>query len=144
MYEKLTGDNAPYNLRFAANGVACATVRVIAAAFKIRDLGARTDEQKQRIQRAHLLLAMYNAFHPRVFALSCWDLVGALPLPHDAVIALIAEGDTRWIERGAYDLTNVNPGARGSDAGPPKATMLTTADFADVRGSLALTNKPLA
>ncbi len=47
-----------------------------------------------------------------------------LPLPHDAVAALIAEGDTRWIERGAYDLVNVNPGAETSQAGLPKAATL--------------------
>ena len=38
MYERLTGDNAPYNLRFVTNGVACTTASVIAAALNIRDL----------------------------------------------------------------------------------------------------------
>ena len=36
----------------------------------------------------------------------------------------MADGDTRWIERGAYDLVNVNPGASASQAGLPKAPML--------------------
>ena len=36
-----------------------------------------------------------------------------MPLPHDALAALITEGDTRWIGRGAYDLINVNPGVSG-------------------------------
>ena len=111
MYERLAGDNAPYNLRFVTNGVACTTTSVIAAALKIRDLDTLTEEQKRQIQRVHLLLVMYNAFQPGVFALSGWDLVGALPLPADAVSELMAEGDTRWIERGAYDLVNVNPDA---------------------------------
>jgi trehalose synthase len=124
MYERLAGEKAPYNLRFVTNGVACTTVSVIAAALNIRDLQTLTEEQKRQIQRVHLLLAMYNAFQPGVFALSGWDLVGALPLPHDAVGALIAEGDTRWIERGAYDLINVNPDAAASQAGLPKAPML--------------------
>jgi trehalose synthase len=124
MYERLAGEKAPYNLRFVTNGVACTTASVIAAALNIRDLQSLTDEQKRQIQRVHLLLVMYNAFQPGVFALSGWDLVGALPLPHDAVGALIAEGDTRWIERGAYDLVNVNPGAHASEAGLPKAAML--------------------
>jgi trehalose synthase len=72
----------------------------------------------------HLLLAMYNAFQPGVFALSGWDLVGALPLAHDVVADLMADGDTRWINRGAYDLLGVNPNAAGSAAGLPKAVAL--------------------
>lgn len=124
MYERLAGENAPYNLRFVTNGVACTTVSVIAAALKIRDLQALTEEQRRQIQRVHLLLVMYNAFQPGVFALSGWDLVGALPLPHEAVAALMAEGDTRWIERGAYDLINVSPDAVASQAGLPKAPTL--------------------
>ena len=52
---------------------------------------------------AHLLLAKYNAWQPGVFALSGWDLVGAVPLARDQVTSLIATGDTRWIERGAID-----------------------------------------
>ena len=124
MYERLTGANAPYNLRFVTNGVACTTVSVIAAALKIRDLRDLTEDQKRQIQRLHLLLAMYNAFQPGVFALSGWDLVGALPLPHETVAGLMADGDTRWIERGAYDLVNVNPDASASQAGLPRAPIL--------------------
>jgi trehalose synthase len=124
MYERLTGENAPYNLRFVTNGVACTTISVIAAALNIRSLDGLTEDQKSKIQRVHLLLVMYNAFQPGVFALSGWDLVGALPLPHDAVAALMADGDTRWIERGAYDLVNVNPAADASQAGLPRAPTL--------------------
>jgi trehalose synthase len=78
----------------------------------------------QQIQRLHLLLAMYNALQPGVFALSGWDLVGALPLAHDLVAEMMADGDTRWINRGAYDLLGVNPAAAGSAAGLPKAVAL--------------------
>ena len=124
MYERLAGDKAPYNLRFVTNGVACTTVSVIAAVLNIRDFHALTESQKRQIQRVHLLLVMYNAFQPGVFALSGWDLVGALPLPHEAVAALMADGDTRWIERGAYDLVNVRPDATASQAGLPKAPTL--------------------
>jgi trehalose synthase len=124
MYERLTGEHAPYNLRFVTNGVACTTVSIIAAALGIRDLEQLTDEQKQQIQRVHLLLVMYNAFQPGVFALSGWDLVGALPLPPAAVESLMVDGDTRWIERGAYDLVNVNPDAPTSQAGLPRASTL--------------------
>ncbi|MFO7171259.1 MAG: maltose alpha-D-glucosyltransferase, partial [Chloroflexota bacterium] len=124
MYDRLTGENAPYNLRFVTNGVACTTVSVIAAALGIRDLEKITEEEKQLIQRVHLLLVMYNAFQPGVFALSGWDLVGALPLPPEAVEHLMADGDTRWIERGAYDLVNLNPSAQQSAAGVPRAPAL--------------------
>jgi len=124
LYLKLTGEAAPYNLRFVANGVACTTVSVITAALGIRDLEAITPEQKALIQRVHLLLVMYNAYQPGVFALSGWDMVGAMPLPAAAVADLMGDGDTRWIERGAYDLINVNPGADRSKAGLPKAPML--------------------
>ena len=124
MYERLSGANAPYNLRFVTNGVACTTASIAAAALGIRDLDFVTDEDVQRIQRLHLLLAMYNAFQPGVFALSGWDLVGALPLPHDQVADMMADGDTRWINRGAYDLMDVDPKATASQAGLPRARAL--------------------
>lgn len=121
MYDRLTGDNAPYNLRFVTNGVACTTASVAAAALGIRDLDAIGLEEIAAIRDAHLLLVLYNAFQPGVFALSGWDLVGALPLPPDAVAGLMADGDTRWINRGAYDLLGVAPEATGSHAGLPRA-----------------------
>ena len=124
MYERLTGENAPYNLRFVTNGVACTTVSLIAAALGLRDLAQLSDHDRQQIQRVHLLLVMFNAFQPGVFALSGWDMVGALPLPPGAVEALMADGDTRWIERGAYDLVNSNPDAATSQAGLPRAETL--------------------
>ena len=61
--------------------------------------------------RAHLLLAMYNALQPGVFALSGWDLCGMLTLPPDEVADLLVSGDTRWINRPAHDLMGVNPRA---------------------------------
>ena len=63
----------------------------------------------RRIRQAHLLLAMYNALQPGVFALSGWDLCGMLTLPPDEVSALLEQGDTRWIHRGAHDLMGINP-----------------------------------
>ncbi|MCB9158532.1 MAG: maltose alpha-D-glucosyltransferase [Caldilineaceae bacterium] len=124
MYAHLTGDAAPYNLRFVTNGVASTTLTVVAAALGIRDLTALTAAERARMQQAHLLLAMYNALQPGVFALSGWDLVGALTLPRDAVAPLLADGDTRWINRGAYDLLNVNPAAAESVGGLPRAQAL--------------------
>jgi len=39
----------------------------------------------EQIQRLHILLVMFNAMQPGVFALSGWDLVGALPLEAEQV-----------------------------------------------------------
>jgi trehalose synthase len=124
MYDRLTGEQAPYNLRFVTNGVASTTVSVIAAALGIRDVWRMTPKERAQVQRAHLLLAMYNALQPGVFALSGWDLTGALPLPRSAVEEMLADGDTRWINRGAYDLMGVAPSATESSAGLPRAQTL--------------------
>jgi trehalose synthase len=124
MYERLTGTHAPYNRRFVTNGVACTTASLIAATLDIADLDTIGDEERAAIQRCHLLLCMYNALQPGIFALSGWDLVGALTLPAEAVAEHLADGDTRWINRGAYDLMGVNPGATHSSAGLPRARAL--------------------
>jgi trehalose synthase len=123
LHARLLGPAAPYNLE-AANGVSCTTATVAAAALGIRDLDHLTATQRQDIQRAHLLVAMYNAMQPGVFALSGWDLVGALTLPAASVQALLADGDTRWINRGAYDLLGANPEGKGTSAVLPRAHAL--------------------
>jgi len=123
MYAKLTGPAAPYNLRFGG-GVACTTASFIAATLGIHDLSRLKTADIEKIKRLHLLLAFYNAMQPGVFALSGWDLVGALTLPADEVRERLADGDTRWINRGAYDLLGSNPKATHSAAGLPRATAL--------------------
>jgi trehalose synthase len=123
MYERLMGERAPYNLKFG-DGVASTTATVIAAALGIRDISRLSAADIATIKRLHLLLAFYNAMQPGVFALSGWDLVGALTLPAAAVRERLADGDTRWINRGAYDLLGVNSGATRSAAGIPKAVAL--------------------
>lgn len=124
MYDRITGHNAPYNLRFTENGVASTTLSIAAAALGIGDITNLSGEEREKLQQLHLLLVAYNAFQPGVFALSGWDLVGALPLPAQSIEQLLADGDTRWINRGAYDLMNVNPEAETSSSGLPKATAL--------------------
>jgi trehalose synthase len=116
---------APYNLE-ASNGVACTTVSLIAAALgiEVRDWSALSDAQRNDIAHAHVLLAMFNAMQPGVFALSGWDLVGAATLPRESVAALLADGDTRWINRGAYDLLGIAPDATQSASGLPRAVAL--------------------
>jgi trehalose synthase len=123
MHDRLLGPAAPYNLK-AANGVSCTTATVAAAALGIRDIEHLTEGQRRGIQRAHLLLALYNAMQPGVFALSGWDLVGALTLPGESVKPLIAEGDTRWINRGAYDLLGKHSGVAKSSSDLPRAQAL--------------------
>jgi trehalose synthase len=122
--EGLTGEAAPYNLRFTQNGIACTTATVVAAALGIRELDAIGPEEVARIRKAHLLLAGFNALQPGVFALSGWDLGGMLTLGREAVADLIADGDTRWINRGAHDLRDANPEADRSEGGMPRGRSL--------------------
>jgi trehalose synthase len=123
MMGKLLGAAAPYHLP-AANGISCTSATVAAAALGIRDTTKLTDAQRLMIQRAHLLMAMFNAMQPGVFALSGWDLVGALTLSGESVKALTGDGDTRWINRGSYELLNHNPSAQKSAGGLPRVTAL--------------------
>lgn len=120
--QALTGPDAPYNLVFTTNGIACTTATVIAATLGVKDLADITDID--RIRRAHLLLAMFNALQPGVFALSGWDLCGMLTLPAEQVGELLRGGDTRWIHRAAHDLMGVNPQATHSSEGMPRGTSL--------------------
>ncbi|MFC6360012.1 maltose alpha-D-glucosyltransferase [Luteococcus peritonei] len=122
--DTITGEAGPYNAVFTQNGIACTTASIIAATLGITDLAEISDADVKKIANAHLLLAMYNAWQPGVFALSGWDLVGALPVDRSQVARLISTGDTRWIERGAYDLLGSNAEADSSAAGMPKATAL--------------------
>ncbi|RMV99723.1 Glycosidase [Pseudomonas caricapapayae] len=124
MYEKLSGEHAPYNLKFVTNGVSCTTASIITAALGIRDLSTITAADIQQIQHIHLLLVMYNAMQPGVFALSGWDLVGALTLPAEQVDHLMQDGDTRWVHRGAYDLVDLDPDAEFSAGDMPRPQTL--------------------
>ena len=124
MYEGLSGTHATYNQRFVTNGVSCTTASVITAALGYEDITNLDEAQKAEVQKAHLLLVMYNAFQPGIFALSGWDLVGALPLDPASVEHLTRDGDTRWIERGAYDLIDTDPNATHSREGIPRAQTL--------------------
>ncbi len=122
--ERLTGEGADYNLVFTTNGISSTTASVITASLGIHDLDALTDEDVERVTRAHLLLVMFNALQPGVFALSGWDLVGALPIPRAEIESLLAEGDTRWVHRPAYDLLDVAPDATHSASGMPRSRAL--------------------
>ncbi|MGC5170406.1 maltose alpha-D-glucosyltransferase [Microbacterium sp. DT81.1] len=121
--ESLTGA-ADYNRIFTQNGIACTTTSLIAATRGIARLDDITEEDLPAIRDAHLLLCAYNAWQPGVFALSGWDLTGMLTVPVDQVADLVATGDTRWIERGAHDLLDVDPKATRSAAGMPRGRAL--------------------
>jgi trehalose synthase len=120
---RLTGPTRSYNTIFTTNGIACTMTTIAAAVLGLGDLQSLTPGQIERIRRAHLLMAMFNAWQPGVFALSGWDLVGSLTLPPAAVNSLVAE-DRRWIHRAAYDLIGVCPEANCSSAGIPRGTSL--------------------
>jgi trehalose synthase len=124
LIENLTGPRAPYNQIFTTNGLACTTASVIAASQGIRSLDSLTNSQVDNIRRAHLLMVAFNAWQPGVFALSAWDLLGILPLNPEDVAELIASGDTRWLERGAHDLMDLNPAASASGSGVPRGRSL--------------------
>lgn len=121
--EHLTG-TADYNRVFTQNGIACTTTSLIAATRGIARLDDVSDDDIPLIREAHLLLSAYNAWQPGVFALSGWDLVGMLTIPADEVADLLSAGDTRWIERGAHDLLDVDPSATRSAAGMPRGRAL--------------------
>jgi trehalose synthase len=121
--ESLTGE-ADFNRVFTQNGIACTTTSLIAATRGIGRLDDVTDDDIPAIRDAHLLLCAYNAWQPGVFALSGWDLTGMLTVPAGEVSDLISAGDTRWIERGAHDLLDVDPAATRSAAGMPRGRAL--------------------
>ena len=126
MRERAAGARAPFNqlYRPEADGLATTFAGFVAAGLDIEDpYSARADEVDQ-IKQAHLLLAAANAFQPGVFSLSGWDLVGALPLPVQAVEERVGDGDYRWVNRGGIDLMGVNPEADESAFGLPRAQAL--------------------
>ena len=68
LIERLTGDAAPYNDIFTTNGIASTTATVITASLGITDISELDHEDVEQVKEAHLLLAMFNALQPGVFA----------------------------------------------------------------------------
>jgi trehalose synthase len=133
----LTGPGTPYNRRFTQNGIACTTSTVIAATLGIEDLAQITEAERDEIKQVHLLLAMFNALQPGVFALSGWDLSGMLTVDAVEVADLIAEGDTRWINRGAHDLRGIDDPAREGRMPPARSLYGTLPEQLADPGSFA-------
>jgi maltose alpha-D-glucosyltransferase/alpha-amylase len=123
MRSKAAGDAAPYNhlYRPEQDGLATTFAGFVAPALGVSDPYAATPEQVKRIAQGHLLLAAANGLVPGVFGVSSWDLVGALPIPVEAVKDRVGGGDFRWINRGGVDLLGANPGAGTSAFGLPRA-----------------------
>jgi maltose alpha-D-glucosyltransferase/alpha-amylase len=126
MRSRVTGERAPHNklYRPEKDGVATTFAGYIAAALEIRDPYRASQDQRDRIKQAHLLLAAANALQPGVFSLSSWDLVGALPISEQSVAERVADGDWRWINRGGVDLMGANPAAKTSAFGVERAQSL--------------------
>jgi trehalose synthase len=122
---KTTGERAPYNQAFAMSPGICSTLPgLIAATLDIQDLNQIMPEQIEQIKQIHLLAAAYNALQAGVFLLSGWDLVGALPIPVESVKELVADNDSRWINRGGYDLLGIAESEDRSIQGLPAARSL--------------------
>jgi trehalose synthase len=124
LIERLIGESAPYNATFTTNGIASTTATIIAAALGYTDITNLSQAQIEKIKQAHLLLAMFNALQPGVFALSGWDLCGMLTLDRSKVSRLLASGDSRWIHRAAYDLMDYCPEAAESPSRMPRGASL--------------------
>jgi trehalose synthase len=124
LIERLTGEAAPYNAIFTTNGIVSTTATIIAASLGYIDITNLSQGQIEKIKRTHLLLAMFNAWQPGVFALSGWDLCGMLTLERSKVSRLLASGDTRWIHRAAYDLMDYQPEATESPSKMPRGSSL--------------------
>ena len=124
LVERLTGEAAPYNAIFTTNGIASTTATMIAAALGYPSITNLSQAQIEKIKQAHLLLAMFNAWQPGVFAVSGWDLCGILTLERSKVSRLLASGDARWIHRAAYDLMDYQPEATESPSKMPRGSSL--------------------
>lgn len=123
MHERAINGSIKYNA-LSGNGLCTTFAGLAATRLGIVDLDKITPEQKADIQKVHTLMAAYNALQPGVFGLSGWDLVGALPIDQKDIPEFVADGDTRWINRGGFDLLDADPMAEKSIGGLPKAKAL--------------------
>ncbi len=122
--EKMIGSKAAYIQEFSNLGFCTTLAGFAAAALDIPDPYNMTPVKKSEVQRLHLLAATFNAMQPGVFALSGWDLVGALLVPPEDLGSWLDDRDYRWMNRGAFDLMGVNPTAKASGGGLPRAVAL--------------------
>jgi trehalose synthase len=124
LIERLTGNAAPYNDIFTTNGIASTTATIVTAALGVTDVSQLNSQVIEEVKQAHLLLAMFNALQPGVFAVSGWDVCGMLTLERSQIAQLLETGDTRWIHRAAYDLMDYQPLAGESSSKMPRGRSL--------------------
>ena len=128
MYErakdKIMGSEATCIREFSNLGFCGTLAGFAAAALEIPDPYNMTPSQKSEVQQLHLLAAVFNAMQPGVFALSGWDLVGALLVQPEDLGSWLDDRDYRWMNRGAFDLMGVNPSANASRSGLPRAVAI--------------------
>jgi len=122
--ERVASGIPAYIQEFTNIGFCTTLVAYAAAALDVPDPYNMTPSEKSAVHRLHLLAAAFNAVQPGVFALSGWDLVGALLVPPESRGSWLEDQDCRWMNRGAYDLMGVNPGAKASRIGLPRAVAL--------------------
>lgn len=106
------------------SGIATTYASMIAARLGINKKDCFIPENKAKIQAALMPIIIYNAMQPGVFQLSGWDLLGALNLDAEEVKDLMADGDIRWIERGAYDFLGKRNDVKKSREGMPQMPLL--------------------
>ena len=113
--DPLTGEPAPYNLLFVHERHRLHHGQRHRRRLGITDLDAHHRGRRAAHPAARTCCcACTTRWQPGVFALSGWDLVGALPLRARAGEGPDRhDGDTRWIDRGAYDLLGQRPGRQG-------------------------------
>lgn len=112
---------AAYNQEFSNLGFCGTLAGFAAASLGIKDPYGMNSLQKSQVRKLHLSAATLNAMQPGVFALSGWDLVGALPVQPERLGSLLEDRDCRWINRGAFDLMGADSSASASRSGLPKA-----------------------
>jgi len=122
--EKIIGSKASCMREFSNLGFCGTLASFAAAACEVPDPYNMTPAQKSEVQQLHLLAATFNAMQPGVFALSGWDLVGALLVPPEDLGSWLDDRDYRWMNRGAFDLMGVNPSATPSRSGLPRAAAI--------------------
>ncbi|MCF7888581.1 MAG: hypothetical protein K9L78_00530, partial [Victivallales bacterium] len=112
-----------YNKGFT-DGVATTIAGYLAAGLEVKDIYNLTEREKQKIQELHTLIIFYNAMQPGLFGISGWDMVGALPIPEGGIEELLEDGDTRWHNRGSYDLLGNNTSTENLPTVLPKCKMI--------------------
>ncbi|MEL7431883.1 MAG: maltose alpha-D-glucosyltransferase [Chlamydiota bacterium] len=114
----------PFYNSVSGEGICSTMIGICAAALQVGNIYAMSLEEKERVKKAHLLIAFFNAMQPGIFAISGWDLVGALPLRKKEYISLSEKDhDERWRLRGAIDLLHCSD-KKISSGGIPQAETL--------------------